>query len=107
MSEITKELLEQELYQAIATTADDDFMSYSMVSVFDELFFPIHNKVKMLVDEGENDLAFEVVESLANMLAKVETDDDMFPTYEIELLCKLVDPEHEHSELWEIAEVWL
>ena len=105
-TQITKESLENHLSSALSLTTDRGFMPYSSVTAFDDAFFKIYGELELLVKAGKSDLSYETAMSLCKTLSEVETDDDMFPVYEIEELCKLVDPDMKHPELWELKEIY-
>lgn len=97
---ITEQGLMGELNTALAVTTDrGGFLSYKNVSAFDELFFKILDKLKILDDALERVKAQQIGRAIAKRLREVEHDDDWFPEGNILMICEIVDPYGTDAEL--------
>lgn len=97
---VSKELLLQELETALVVTTDrGGFLSYKNVSAFNQLYFKILDKLKILEDALERDKAQETGRAIAKRLREVEHDDDWFPEGNILMICEIVDPDGTDEEL--------
>jgi len=97
---ITKDSLLGEFEKALALEGDNGFLRYDRVSAFDELFFPIVDKLKIIYDSRDRDYSKEIAKELIQRLTDIETDDDFFPFYEIKVICETVDPHGIDDEIW-------
>ena len=89
---ITKTSLIDELKTAINIYSDNGFISYKETFKFDEVFFKIIDKLEILAHSEKRNNALEAGRDMVRIMKSIETDDDYFPLYEIELICKTVDP---------------
>ena len=111
---ITKTSLIDELNTAINIYSDRGFVSYkeafkfdevffkiidkleilahSEAFKFDEVFFKIIDKLEILAHSEKRDEALEAGREMVRIMKSIETDDDYFPLYDIERICKTVDP---------------
>ena len=89
---ITKTSLIDELNTAINIYSDRGFVSYKEAFKFDEVFFKIIDKLEILAHSEKRDEALEAGREMVRIMKSIETDDDYFPLYNIELICKVVDP---------------
>lgn len=89
---ITKTSLIDELKTAINIYSDNGFISYKETFKFDEVFFKIIDKLEILAHSEKRDEALEAGREMVRIMKSIETDDDYFPLYDIELICKTVDP---------------
>ena len=89
---ITKTSLIDELKTAINIYGDIGFISYKETFRFDEVFFKIIDKLEILAHSEKRDEALEAGREMVRIMKSIETDDDYFPLYNIELICKIVDP---------------
>ncbi len=99
-----KELLD-ELEAALAVTTDRvGFLSYKNVSAFDELFYKILDKLKVLDDALDRESSQNIGKAIARRLREVEHDDDWFPVGNIQMICGIVDPYGTDDELRQLLE---
>lgn len=97
---ISKEILLQELETALAVTTNrSGFLSYKNVAVFDEFFNKVLDKLQILEEALEGDKALEIGRAIAKKLREVEHDDDCFPVWNIQMICRIVDPYGTDEEL--------
>ena len=89
---ITKTSLIDELKTAINIYSDNGFISYKETFKFDQVFFKIIDKLEILAHSEKRDNALEAGRDMVRIMKSIETDDDYFPLYETELICKTVDP---------------
>ena len=89
---ITKKSLIDELNTAINIYSDRGFISYKEVFKFDEVFFKIIDKLEVLAHSEKRHNAIEAGREMVRVMKRIETDDDNFPLYDIELICRTVDP---------------
>ena len=99
---ITKQSLVDELETAIAIQGDRGFISYKDTRAFDEAFYLIIKKLKVLADSGKREDALAAARQMARVMMALETDDDFFPEYNMECICKAADPHGLDEELAEI-----
>ena len=66
---------------------------------FDEVFFKIIDKLEVLAHSEKRHNAIEAGREMVRSMKSIETDDDWFPRYEIERICKTVDPYGVDDEL--------
>ena len=69
------------------------------MQAFNQLFFKILDKLKILEDALERDEAQETGRAIARRLREVEHDDDWFPEGNILMICEIVDPDGTDEEL--------
>lgn len=100
---ITKTSLIDELNTAINIYSDRGFISYKETFRFDEVFFKIIDKLEILAHSEKRDEALEAGREMVRIMKSIETDDDYFPLYDIELICKTVDPFGVDEELKRIC----
>ena len=72
--------------------SDRAFISYKEVLKFDEVFNKIIDKLEVLAHSEKRNDAIEAGREMVRIMKSIETDDDHFPLYDIELICKIVDP---------------
>ena len=89
---ITKASLIDELNTAIDIYSDRGFISYNEVLKFDEVFYKIIDKLEVLAHSEKRNDAIEAGREMVRIMKSIETDDDQFPLYDIELICRTVDP---------------
>ena len=89
---ITKTSLIDELNTAIDIYSDRGFISYNEVLKFDEVFYKIIDKLEVLAHSEKRNDAIEAGREMVRIMKSIETDDDHFPLYDIELICRTVDP---------------
>ena len=99
---ITKESLIDELESVFNTYGDRGFVSYKDTMKFDEAFYKVTDKLKVLAHSEKRDDAINAGKQMIRMLLSVETDDDYFPVYDIQLICKIIDPFGTDEEIAEI-----
>lgn len=100
---ITKTSLIGELKTAINNYSDRGFISYKDTLKFSEVFYKIIDKLKVLAHSEKRDKALEAGRDMVRIMKSIETDDDYFPIYEIELICRTVDPFGVDEELKRIC----
>lgn len=103
---ITKQSLIDELEVAINIHGDRGFISYKATLAFDEAFYKIIDKLEVLYNSDKKEDALIAGRKMVQILAHTETDDDYFPRYNIELICKTVDPFGIDEELKQIVQEW-
>lgn len=103
---ITKQSLIDELEVAINIHGDGGFISYKDTLAFDEAFYKITDKLEVLSNSGKKEDALAAGRKMVQILAHTETDDDYFPRYNIEVICKIVDPFGIDEELKQIVQDW-
>jgi hypothetical protein len=89
---ITKTSLIGELKTAINIYSDRGFISYKDTFKFSEVFYNIIDKLEVLAHSEKRDKALEAGRDMVRIMKSIETDDDYFPLYNIQLICKIVDP---------------
>ena len=99
---ITRESLIEELERALNIYGDRGFISYKDTMKFDEAFYKVTNKLKVLANSEKRDDAIQAGKHMIRILLNVETDDDYFPIDEIQLICKIIDPFRTDEELADI-----
>ena len=67
-------------------TDKGDFLSYRSVKFFDEEFWEYTNLLKELTENGNLEFAIELGQRIKEKLKSVNTDDDCFPEYEINVI---------------------
>ena len=100
---ITKTSLIGELKTAINIYSDRGFISYKDTFKFSEVFYKIIDKLEVLAHSEKRDKALEAGRDMVRIMKSIETDDDYFPIYEIELICRTVDPFGVDEELKRIC----
>ena len=100
---ITKTSLIDELNTAINIYSDRGFISYKEVLKFDEVFYKTIDKLEVLAHSEKRNDAIEAGREMVRIMKSIETDDDQFPLYDIELICKTVDPFGIDEELGRIC----
>lgn len=100
---ITKTSLIGELKTAINNYSDRGFISYKDTLKFSEVFYKIIDKLEVLAHSEKRDKALEAGRDMVRIMKSIETDDDYFPIYEIELICRTVDPFGVDEELKRIC----
>ena len=103
---ITKQSLIDELEAAINIYSDRGFISYKDTLAFDDAFYKITDKLEVLVQSEKKNDAIAAGREMVRRMAHVETDDDYFPVYNIELICRIIDPFGIDEELKEIVREW-
>lgn len=103
---ITKQSLINELDIAINIHGDRGFISYKDTMTFDEAFYKITDKLDVLMHSEKREDAIAAGRKMVQMLANIDTDDDYFPVYNIELICKIIDPFGADKELEDIVRKW-
>jgi len=84
---VLAESLISELKVAITVCSDSGgFLSYKKVADFDEMFFPITDKLEILMKSSHRDEAIKTGQTMIELLEEIDTDDDFFPTYECDLI---------------------
>ena len=73
---------------------------------FDEAFYKITDKLDVLMHSEKREDAIAAGHKMIQMLANIDTDDDYFPVYNIELICKIIDPFGTDKELEDIVRKW-
>lgn len=102
---ITEQSLLEELETALAVTTDrGGFLSYKNVSAFDELFYKIVDKLRVIDDALDREKAQTIGRAIAKRLREVEHDDDWFPVGNIQSICEVVDPYGTDEELQKYLE---
>ena len=99
---ITKESLIDELERALNIYGDRGFVSYKDTMKFDEALYKVTDKLEVLSHSEKRDDAIEAGKKMIHTLMQIETDDDYFPVYDIQLICKIIDPFGTDEELREI-----
>ena len=84
--------LVDELNRAINIYGDRGFVSYKETFKFGEVFYKIIDKLEVLARSEKQNEALEAGRDMVRVLKDIETDDDYFPLYNIQLICKIVDP---------------
>lgn len=100
---ITKTSLIGELKTAINSYSDRGFISYKDTLKFSEVFYKIIDKLEVLAHSEKRDKALEAGRDMVRIMKSIETDDDYFPIYEIERICRTVDPFGVDEELKRIC----
>jgi hypothetical protein len=100
---ITKTSLIGELKTAINIYSDRGFISYKDTLKFSEVFYKIIDKLEVLAHSEKRDKALEAGRDMVRIMKSIETDDDYLPIYEIELICRTVDPFGVDEELKRIC----
>lgn len=103
---ITKQSLIDELEVAINIHGDRGFISYKDTLAFDEAFYKIIEKLEVFHNSDKKEDALAAGRKMVQILADTETDDDYFPRYNIEVICKTVDPFGIDEELKQIVQEW-
>ena len=89
---VTAESLISELKVAITISCDaGGFLSYNQVSEFDDMFFPITDKLEILMKSSHRDEAIQTGQSMIELLVEIDTDDDFFPVYECDLIKQIIE----------------
>ena len=101
---ITKESLTDEFQSVLNIYGDGGFVSYKDTMIFDEAFYKVTDKLKVLANSEKRADAIEAGKRILRILTHIETDDDYFPIYDIELVCKIVDPYETDAEIKAIVE---
>ena len=96
----------EELKTVINTCSDRGFVSYKQVPAFDRMFFETAKKLQVVSDAGDGDYARRIAVELLRQLKKLETDDDQFPWYEAECICRAVDPYGTDEDICREMESW-
>lgn len=68
-----------------------NFMSYRSVKHFDEEFWKYMDLIEELIEIGNAEFTAELVESIKERLASVDTDDDFFQEYEIKVIDDILE----------------
>ena len=66
----------------------------------------IIDKLEVLSHSDKKEDALAAGRKMVQILAHIETDDDYFPRYNIEVICKTVDPLGIDEELKQIVQEW-
>ena len=56
------------------------------------MFYKIIDKLEVLAHSEKQEDSLEAGREMVRIMKRIETDDDYLPLYEIELICKTVDP---------------
>jgi hypothetical protein len=84
---LNKEILLVELQEIIDVFYDGNFISYKQTSGFSAMFFHMFEGLKIYCDDHRDDgKGREVCKVLIELLNSLDTDDDYFPKYEINLI---------------------
>lgn len=97
---ITKESLIEEFEVMLEIHGDRGFVSYKNVMRFEDAFYKIHDKLKIIDEAMNRAYAQEIGKELVKRLHEIKSDDDYFPYNLIELVCKTVDPFGTDDKLW-------
>ena len=93
--ELTNEALLSELSHAIWSFSEDDgdvpFISYKNTSNLSEAVFGIIKKLEVMAHNYPPEMTIETGKAMIALLEAVETDDDFFPNYEIDMIGELID----------------
>lgn len=96
---IHEDTLSVELYVLLFALSEDYYctiISYKNVAAFDVLFQKLVDKLEFYHKTNQRAFKEAVANKLISLLKEVDTDDDMFPEYEIKMFRDAV------KELWEI-----
>ena len=99
---ITSQSLEDELVRTINIYSERGFLSYKEVMKFDEAFYKITDKLEVLAHSEKHEDAVKAAKNMIDLLKEMETDDDTFPAFDIDLICGIVDPYGTDEELVKI-----
>ncbi|MDD3227530.1 MAG: hypothetical protein PHG56_08315 [Tissierellia bacterium] len=65
---------------------DNDFISYKLIKFFDEEFWEYTELLKELIQYGNIEFAIDLGQKIKAKLLSIDTDDDSFPEYEIDVI---------------------
>jgi hypothetical protein len=65
---------------------DNDFISYKLIKFFDEEFWEYTELLKELIQYGNIEFAIDLGQKIKAKLLSIDTDDDYFPEYEIDVI---------------------
>lgn len=89
---ITKQSLIDEFEKVLSNYGDSGFVSCKDIIKFDESFYKVINKLEVLAHSEKRADAIEAGKHLVRMLRQIETDDEYFPEYDIQLIREIIDP---------------
>lgn len=69
---------------------DGGFLTYAKVKYFDEELWEYLNLLKSLMENGNDELAMELGQKIKSRLTSIDTDDDTFPEYEINIIDEII-----------------
>ena len=88
---VSKKYFLEELEADIYNHGDKyGFISYKAVSSFEEYFWKLLDELEAVKESMDPQEFQEICQAYIDRLENIETDDDWFPTYDIELVQKLM-----------------
>ncbi len=90
-TKLNKSIFMDSLEEIIGTIAEGDFVSYRMTNAFSLMFLHFTDALKIYCDDhADDDKGKDICLAVIDRLKSLETDDDVFPDNEIDLLISIV-----------------